>query len=93
MKAGEPFRLLGADVDPLDTRPAWALAAERDEALHGLRRALEDRLDAPVRVIPHPAGHAGRLGATSRRLAEEDALDTTLDDNATSLHRLYRKAS
>ena len=48
--------------------------------------AFEDRLDSPVREVPHPAGDAVGERAASGRLAEEDALDVTLDGDAAALH-------
>ena len=50
------------------------------------RSPSNDRLDAAVGQVPHPAGDAGGERAAPGRLAEEDALDVTLDDDAPALH-------
>ena len=82
----EPFRLLADHVDPVHSRAARPLAGEVDEPLDGVALALEHRLDGPVGQVPRPAGDTGRLRAAAGRLAKEDALDMTLDDDAAALH-------
>ena len=86
VEAGEPLRLLGDDVDPVDARAPRAVAHEADEPVDRLTLALEDRLDAAVREVPHPAGDTVGERAASGRLAEEDALDVTLHGDAAALH-------
>jgi hypothetical protein len=78
--------VLRGDIDPIDPGAAWPLAHESDEPLDGFPLALEDRLDVAVWHIPHPTCDAGCERAAASRLAEEDALDVTLDDDAPSLH-------
>jgi hypothetical protein len=56
------------------------------EPLDRLALSLEDGLDRPVRPVPNPAGDAARERAALRGLAEEDALDVSLDDDAAALH-------
>ena len=86
VEAGEPLRLLGDDVDPVDARSSRAVAHEADEPLDRVALALDHRLDAPVREVPDPAGDAVGERAPFGRLAEEDALDVTLDGDAAALH-------
>jgi hypothetical protein len=78
--------VLRGDIDPVDPGAAWPLSQESDEPLDGFPLALEDRLDVAVWHIPHPTCDAGCERAAAGRLAEEDALDVTLDDDAPSLH-------
>lgn len=59
---------------------------ERDETVDGVLPALEDRLDASVRRIPHPAGDTRGECPAASGLAEEDPLDVALDDNTPTLH-------
>ena len=85
----QPLRLFARDIDPVDTRASRAFAEEGDESLDRVALTLEHRLDAPVRPIQHPPGYPLGQRAPARRLAEEDALDTTLDVDAAALHALY----
>ena len=56
--------------------------AERDESLDCLGLAFEDRLDGAVGAIAHRARDCVAFGEASRRVAEEDALDMAVDDDA-----------
>jgi hypothetical protein len=47
---------------------------------------LEDRLDAAVGKVLHPTGDAVGQRTAPGRLAEEDALDVTLDGDTAALH-------
>jgi hypothetical protein len=80
------LRLLLAHIHPLDHGAARALAAELDHRVHGAGLALEDRLNGAVGPVRHPAGDSEGLGATARRVAEEDPLDATVDDDAPTDH-------
>jgi hypothetical protein len=82
----EPFGLLADHVDPVDSRSAWPLADELDEPFDGLALALEHCLDGSVGQVPRPAADTGRLCAAESRLAKEDPLDVTLDNDAAALH-------
>ena len=57
-----------------------------NEPLDRLSLALDDRFDAAVGDVPDPAGEPLGQRAASGRLAEEDALDVTLDGDASALH-------
>jgi hypothetical protein len=50
--------------------------------LDGLGLSLEDGLDCAVLAVPYPAGDAGGFGAAANGVAEEDALDAAVDDDA-----------
>jgi hypothetical protein len=78
--------VLRGDIDPVDPGASRPLAHESDEPFDGFSLALEDRLDVAVWHIPHPTRDAACKRAAAGRLAEEDALDVTLDDDAPSLH-------
>src|SRR6202000_2766486 len=51
------------------------------------RGPLEDRLDAAVWQVPHPAAHAVPLGHLAARVAEEHALHATRDQHTVTNHR------
>lgn len=86
LEPSQAHRVLRGDIDPVDPGASWPLAHETDEQLDGFPPALEDRLDAAVREVPHPTCDAVGERAPAGRLAEEDALDVTLDDDASALH-------
>ena len=86
LEAGKAFRFLGRDVDPVDARSPRPLAAELDQALDRVALALEYRLDRTIGPVAHPACDGRRLRSPPERLAEEDTLDVTLDDDAAALH-------
>ena len=65
---------------------ARTVAHEADEPLDRVALALDDRLDAAIGEVPDPAGHAVGQRAAPGRLAEEDALDVTLNGDAAALH-------
>ena len=87
LEAGESFRLLGLDVDPVHTRTPWAVPDERDQPVDRLPLALEDRFDRSVGPVPDPPRDTSGDRAPLRRLAEEDALDVTPHDHTPALHR------
>src|SRR5215210_2190047 len=86
-EVGQPFGLFVAHVDALDIRSGRALLAEAKEGFDVAAAAFEGRLDGPVTAIRHPARDAARLGAPSHRVAKEDALDASVDDDALSADR------
>jgi uracil-DNA glycosylase len=81
IEPGEPSWLLVVDLDPFDLRAAWPLPAEVDEPLNRVGLALEDGFDGAVPVVPHPAGHAVLEREAVSSVAEEHALDMTVDDD------------
>ena len=86
LEAAQAFGLLLADVDALDAGAARALSAEVDEPLDRLALALEHGLHGAVRAVADPAGDATGLRQPPRRIAEVDALDVAVDDDAAALH-------
>ena len=71
LEAGQPFRLLGHDVDPVDARAARALAANATSRVDRVALALEDRLDrarrAGCRTQPATPAASARRGVVSRK--------------------------
>src|SRR5690242_4702986 len=85
----EPVQVLGllvADVHMLDRRTSRALPGEAHHRVDGVAGALEDGLDASVRVVADPSGDASRLRGAPGRVAEEDALHAAVDDDALTDH-------
>jgi hypothetical protein len=60
--------------------------AEGDQPLDRLALALEDGLDGSLRGVSHPSGDPALLREPPRRVAEEDALDAAVDDEAAADH-------
>jgi len=85
-KTLQTLRVLGVDLDAIDTGAAGTLAAERDQALDPLGLALEDCLDGPVPVVAHPTCDAGALGAPLHGVAKEDAVHESVDDHSPPHH-------
>ena len=59
---------------------------EPNEALHRLGSALEYRLDGAVAPVRDPAADAVLVRVPPRRVAEEDALDVAVNDDAPPDH-------
>jgi uracil-DNA glycosylase len=89
LETRQPLRLFARDIDPVDARAARAFPEECDESLDRVALTLEHRLHAPIRLIVHPPRYSLGERASAGRLAEEDALDPTLDDDAAALHAHY----
>src|SRR5687767_1662821 len=66
-------------VNALDDRSGRALVHEGDQALDGLRRALEHGLDGALGRVSHPPGDTLLLREPADRVPEEHALNETLD--------------
>jgi sulfate transport system ATP-binding protein len=81
-EADELFRSLGGDLDTVDVGTTRAVAAEGDESLDGAGLTLEDGLDSPVGLVPHPARDAVHAGGPLDGEAEPDALDEAVHDDA-----------
>jgi hypothetical protein len=86
LEPAQLLRFLRNHIDPVDSGASWPLAHESDEPLDRLSLTLEHGLHAAVGQVPHPPGGAHRERAAAGGLAEEDALDVTLDDDAAALH-------
>jgi len=74
-EAGKSLGRLGGHVDAVDLGAARPSTTEVDERLDVQPVSLEDRLDAPVRPVPHPAGDAAQLSRPFDAEAEADPLD------------------
>src|SRR5262249_46612240 len=81
LESDETLRILVRHLDRGDLGTARAATGELDELLDGAGLALEDRLDLALDGVANPARDAGRLGAATRGIAEEDPLDPTPDDD------------
>ena len=81
-EADELLRSLGNDVDAVDVGATRAVAAEVDDGPDGAGLSLEDGLDSPVGMIPHPTGDTMRSGSPLDGEAEPDALDEPVHDDA-----------
>jgi hypothetical protein len=69
------------------TSGRWHLpAASGHEAADFAGRPLEDRLDAGVGKVPHPAAHAVPLGHLPARAEEEHALHPARDQHPVANH-------
>jgi len=90
-KAGQPFRGFFGHVDRLDLSAARASAAERHEPLHRSLLAFEHGLHRAVPAVRHRAAHAVLLREASYGIAEEHALHTAVDDDATADHAAYSR--
>src|SRR5205823_11415413 len=75
-------RLLPRHPDVLDDGAARAASAPLDQHLELLALALEDCLDAAVRLVRDPALYAARTRAVAQLGAEEDALNPAPDPYA-----------
>ncbi len=91
-EAGQVFRGLLGHVDRVDPGSARAFAAEGDEALDGLRFALEHGFDGPVPSVRDPAADATLLSGAKNGVAEEDTLHVPVDDDAAADHGAYSRA-
>src|SRR5439155_18224 len=91
-EASEALRLLIAHLDRLDASSTWASAGEGDEAVDGVPVAFAHRLPRPVATVGHPPGNVVLLREPPHRVAEEHALDLTVDDDAATDHRAYSRA-
>jgi hypothetical protein len=69
------------DVHGVDARVRRPRVREGDEPLDRLRLALEDGLDGSLRGVASPAGDTVLLGQPAQRVAEEDSLDTAVDND------------
>jgi nitroreductase len=85
-KAGQPFRLLVELFDAVDLCSARPLVGEADKPLNGILVAFEHGLDGAVPAVRDPARHTVLVREPTRRVAEEDALHATVDDDTTSNH-------
>jgi hypothetical protein len=59
---------------------------EAEQALDGFLLAFEDRLDAAVPAVRHPAGDAVLFGAATDGITEEHPLDSAVHDDAATDH-------
>lgn len=82
LEAGEPLRPLLAHVDAVDLGSPRPLAHEADEALDVVLPALEQRLDAAVAVVAHPAGDPVSVCQPADAVPEKDALHVAVDDHS-----------
>lgn len=64
-----------------------AVAGPLHQAADFPGRSLENRLDAAVRKVPHPAAHTVLLGHPAARIAEEHALHATRDQDPIANHK------
>jgi FMN reductase [NAD(P)H] len=86
------FRVFFEHVHGFDLSSARAIVAEGDQALDGFRLAFEDGFDSSVRAVRDPAVDSALLSCAADRVAEEDTLDTPVDDDATAEHGAYSRA-
>lgn len=63
-----------------------AYASPRNEGINRRGVALHKRLDAAVRPVAHPSGHAARVGFASHRLAVANPLYSTRDPKKARHH-------
>ncbi len=94
LEAGEPLRVFLEDLDLVHARPGRAALREPDQLLDCVRRALEDRFEAPVGAVAHPAADALSASPLAHRVAEEDSLHAPVQDHPATNHiPLHRKKS
>ena len=74
-----------------DARPAGALPQRALDARHRLVVAFDQRFDAPVGQVAHPAGHAFAVGGVLGEIAEADTLHAAADEISPGhTHRINR---
>ena len=84
VEAGLPDRGLHLHIDAVDVGVSRALAAPLDEAGDGGLGTFENRLDAAVCSVAHPARHTEGPRLLRARATEPDTLDATGDEDPPS---------
>lgn len=85
MADGEPAQALWRFLEhmhPFDLGSPGPAMAKPDKAIDGLGITLEDRLDAAVGVVTHPSRHLVHRRPPPEGVAEENALNAALDQDA-----------
>src|SRR6202035_529886 len=82
LEAHQPLGRALPHLDVTDARAGRTMSTEGDDRLHIGCPALEQDLDAAVRAVDRPAGHATVLGLLLDPRAKEDALDASAEAQA-----------
>lgn len=80
------FRLLELNLDAIDASPAWAFVTGGDEVFDCAQVAFEDRFHRSVAGVANPARDSGSDRMSPHGVAEEHALDESVDDYSAPDH-------
>ncbi len=83
--------------DAVDTRHRRSPAGPENQRIDGLGRATDQRFDAAVAAVAHPAGETEPLRLRAQRPTVTDALDATADaqisaDGFKLLENIFQKS-